>query len=502
MTDLMTFVEEEDTTFDPKTFWKDTSDPWLRIMRHPSIVHVNDYVSVSRIKTFDQCNLKFWYEYVADYPRGENEAADFGKFCHEVLESVYKWVVAEEFQGIVPEEKIIEIFRAEWEANLGLLGPKLYTEALAIVRGHFNRFPDIDCWDILGIEVPFEIEIQGRKIRGAIDRVDRIDHETIEIIDYKSNRQMFEREELEVDIQVSMYAIVVPMLWPWAKKVRFRFDMLRHEKDQFTQRTSEELAIAADYIVSTANRTERETPEWPAKLGFLCNYCAHRKRCPAYEKAITQGEFHSDLVDVSTENLIAVSRERERLNNLKSVIEGRVKELDKTIKSVAAENGETTIGEYTYRLITVNKKTYSLPDLLPILKKHSSLSSEEIMGKITKVDKAAADALIAEVKSQWEGSGSRPKKAMFAMEIATTTSEEFWFAKFDSRLNKSALRAPAAGSSAALPEHSETKALPAPAEALTCDFCQAKGANLVERGGVRFAVCEEHKNKRKAPKKE
>ncbi len=489
-----------DTSFDPETF-EQQIDIWLKIKRHRLAVHVNEYVSVSRLKTFEQCNLKFWFEYVADYPRGENAAADFGKFLHAVLEDVYGSVVDEEFQGIIPEAKVTACFRAQWEAS-GLIDPILYAEGLKIIRGYFDQHPDVDCWDILGIELPFDIEIEGRRVKGFIDRVDRVDHETIEIIDYKSNRQMFEKEDLEIDTQVSVYAIVIPQMFPWAKKIRFRFDMLRHGKSQFTQRTQEELEIAAGYIASTANRTEIEAREWPAKLGFLCNYCSHRQRCDAYNAAITAGPAHDDQVDVSVGNLVSVSRERERLNNMKSVIEGRVKELDKTLKSVAGENGETMIGEYTYRMITVNKQSYDIQELLPLLVKHSGKSEQEILKLVTKVDKKAADELIKEVRAQWEGKGSRAQKAQFAMELIAATNEEFWFSKFESRLNKNALRAAPPSSTAELAEGAEPKALPVSSEAPTCAFCQVKALKMVERGGVRFAVCEEHKNKRNAPQKE
>lgn len=496
----MNLAITEDTSFDPHEF-EPMIDIWLKIKRHRLAVHTNEYVSVSRLKAFEQCPQKFWFEYVAEYPRGENAAADFGVFLHAVLEGVYAWVVAEEFQGIIPEEKVIEIFRTEWEISK-LIDPALYAEGIRLIRQYFDQHPDVDCWDILGIELPFDFVIQGRRVKGFIDRVDRVDHETIEIIDYKSNRQMFEREELEIDIQVSTYAIVIPTMFPWAKKIRFRFDMLRHGKAQFAFRTQEELEIAEDYIVSTANRTEIEAREWPAKLGFLCNYCHHRSRCKDYQAAITAGPGHNDQVDVSIANLTVVSRERERLNNMKAVIEGRVKELDKTLKSVAGENGETVIGDYTYRMITVNKQSYDLTELLPLLVKNSDKTAEEILKAITKVDKKAADTVIQYVKNQWEGQGSRALKARFSMELVGATNEEFWFSKFESRLNKNALRVPAPTAPAALDASGETKALPAPSQAPSCGFCQAKALKMVERGGHRFAVCAEHENKRKPPPRE
>lgn len=494
----MSLSVRTDTSFDPSTF--EQVDAWLAIMRHPLMVHINDYVSVSRLKAFEQCPQKFWFGYVAHYPRGENEAADFGKFCHAVLEEVYKWIVATEFEGIVPEEQVTATFRRVWEAG-ALRGPELYAEGLRIIRAHFDRFPTASHWDILGIEFPFEIEIGGRMVKGYIDRLDKIDHETIEVIDYKSNRQMFEREELEIDIQVSTYDIAVRQLFPWVKKVKFRFDMLRHGKDQFTERTEEEREIAAGYIASTANQTEVEARPWPAKLGFLCNYCDHRERCDDYRAALADGPGHDDRVDVSVENLILVSRERERLHNMNKVIEGRVKELDKTLKAKCGADGDLEVGEYTYRMITVNKASYAVEDLVPILAKHCDKSEAEILKAITKLDKKSADALIAEIKSQWEGTGSRALRANFAMNISLCTSDEFWFSKLDSRLNKNALRAPSHSTPELGAGDATPKALPAP-QALTCDFCQAKGAKLVERGGVRFAVCEEHKNKRKAPAKE
>ena len=102
-------------------------------------------------------------------------------------------------------------------------------------------------------------------INGFIDRIDRVDTESVEVIDYKSNRMLFSREELANDLQVSVYALVAPLLYPWAKRVEFSFHMLRHGPfRQWTHRTADQLASTREYLRAVGARTERGP--YPATL--------------------------------------------------------------------------------------------------------------------------------------------------------------------------------------------------------------------------------------------
>ena len=63
-------------------------------------------------------------------------------------------------------------------------------------RGGFEGTPEF-------LEEPFEVAVDGWKLRGVIDRIDRTE-EGWRIIDYKSGRPMTRRRR---DLQVALYAL-------------------------------------------------------------------------------------------------------------------------------------------------------------------------------------------------------------------------------------------------------------------------------------------------------
>ena len=453
----------------------------------------NEYVSVSRLKLFDQCPLRFWFQYVEKREAGvaDKSAAIFGSFCHEVLEAIYRWVQEEEHSGVIPEDLIRDTFDREW-TTVGLSGEELFATGHSLIASYFNRNPDVDHWDVLAVEQKFEIEIDGITVLGYIDRADRDGADGVAVVDYKTNQMPYTKTELATDLQASVYAIAARKLWPWAKRVSFRFEMLRHDMVQAPRREDSDLELAGRYIAALTRSIESpDRTEWPAKVGPLCSWCDFRSQCDAFAKARTEDPI---MHPVSDEDLEAVSAERERLKALVSPVDARKKQLDRILAKHCEEDGDLVLGQYTYRVIKIPSVGYSA-EIIEALAKHSDLSIEQIAERITTIEKKAVDGLITEIKAGMTGQGSRGKKAMLSMDVEACKEVGFSHGRIDSRLNENALRAKAG--TQALPEG---KADPGgKGDALTCDFCGKKPAHLKESGGKRFAVCEDHKRKRKPP---
>ena len=148
-----------------------------------------------------------------------------------------------------------------------------------MIRSFVQSQGVVNARNILAVEQEFKFEAGRFQIMGFIDRVDVIDEETIEIVDYKTNRMLFTRDEVDNNLQLSLYEIAARELWPWVKNVRLSFEMLRHGIRMTTERTPEELLRALYYAESVGEMTEAAT-EFPAKLNSNCVYCDHRKQCP------------------------------------------------------------------------------------------------------------------------------------------------------------------------------------------------------------------------------
>ena len=344
----------------------------------------NEHLSVSRTKRFEECAFAFYNQYV-NRPEGAvrefAEPAEFGVVAHAALERVYRWVIDDEYAGTFPEELLLESFRLAW-VDSGLTGVDLYTEGREMLRQYARWAGRVDHMRVLAVEREFNLlvgpgvcrlvdaaekahwaEIEGfYVVNGFIDRVDREDARTVEIIDFKTNRMLFSREELASDLQMGVYALVARQLYPWAENVRLSFHMLRHGPwVQATDRTESELDAVHEYLCAVGERTERGP--YPARLNKNCATCDWRDGCDAYKAALAK---KPSIVDVSRANLDALAEERERVAAIAKAAYSRKETLDAVLREAVGDQESLSLGGHVYKVLQFFNSEYRAADLLPL----------------------------------------------------------------------------------------------------------------------------------------
>ncbi len=349
----------------------------------------NQHLSYSRLSRFETCPLSYRLHYIEKKQAEPGLPLRFGKTIHAVLERLIKEVVDDERTGPLSEERAIELYREAWGAEQ-LTGMDVFAEGLAILRRFIAEQGVVDHRDVLAIEKEFRLPVGPFEVLGFIDRVDWIDDETVEVIDYKTNHQLFTRDEVDTSLQMSLYEVAVRRLWPWAKKVKLTFWMLRHGVRQQTTRTEEQLADALAYVETLGRQTETAT-EYPARLNTNCSYCDHRKQCPAYAEAL-KGKREFIVEDLA--DLEGVAREREEVARLAKALYARKEELEDILKAQLKERDELVLGGVRYRMFATTSLDYPLEPTLTLLADATGLSRDEVLGKLGAIDKKALDALL------------------------------------------------------------------------------------------------------------
>ena len=349
----------------------------------------NQHLSYSRLSRFETCPLSYRLHYIEKKQAEPGLPLRFGKTIHAVLERLIKEVVDDERTGTLSEERAIELYREAWGAEQ-LTGMDVFAEGLAILRRFIAEQGVVDHRDVLAIEKEFRLPVGPFEVLGFIDRVDWIDDETVEVIDYKTNHQLFTRDEVDTSLQMSLYEVAVRRLWPWAKKVKLTFWMLRHGVRQQTTRTEEQLADALAYVETLGRQTETAT-EYPARLNTNCSYCDHRKQCPAYADAL-KGKREFIVEDLA--DLEGVAREREEVARLAKALYARKEELEDILKAQLKERDELVLGGVRYRMFATTSLDYPLEPTLSLLADATGLSRDEVLGKLGAIDKKALDALL------------------------------------------------------------------------------------------------------------
>jgi CRISPR/Cas system-associated exonuclease Cas4 (RecB family) len=267
---------------------------------------------------------------------------------------------------------------------------EVFQDGLDIIDDFVRDQGKLDHRNVLGVEKEFRLPVGRFTVLGFIDRVDWVDDETVEVIDYKTNRVLFTRDEADQSLQMSLYHLAARMLWPWAKNVRLTFHMLRHGVRMRTERTEEQLQAALAYVQTLGEMTEQAT-EFPARINSNCIYCDHRRNCTAYADAL-QGK--REEICEGTSDIEAVAKEREEVAHLAKILYSRKSELDDVIKTHLKEQDELLVDGVRYKMFNNTRLEYPFEPTLRVLEDTTGLSRDELVTCVATIDKKAVDKLV------------------------------------------------------------------------------------------------------------
>lgn len=352
----------------------------------------NTHLSFSRLSRFEQCPLSFKAHYIDKQRAEPGLPLRFGKALHAVLEVLVREHIEDERVGPLSEERAADLWQQAWTTE-GLAGLDLFQEGLDILRTYVRDHGILDHQDVLAVEKEFKLPVGPFTVLGFVDRVDRTGDDGVEVIDYKSNRVLFTREELDTSLQLGLYAIAARQLWPWATKIKLTYHMLRHGIRMSTERTEEELDAVLRYVETLGRQTEEAT-EFPARLNSNCVWCDHKQGCPAYADAL---KGKRDVICEDLDDLESVAREREEVARLAKVLYSRKSELDDVIKARLEEHDELVLAGTRYRLFNTTRMSHPLERTVEVVGKASGLSWDAVIRRIAVVDNKALKALVKEV---------------------------------------------------------------------------------------------------------
>jgi putative RecB family exonuclease len=376
----------------------------------------NRHLSFSRVQRYEQCPKSFKLHYVEPAPSEPGVELKFGKAIHWVLEQLVAEHVAGGVAGPLPVDRAIELWQRAWTTE-GLVGVGIFQEGMEILKTFVRGEGAVDPAGVLGVEKAFEITIGRFRVVGSMDRVDQIDHETIRVRDYKTNRLIFSRDEVDESLQLSLYMIAAEELWPWAKKIELQFDMLRHELKQRTSRTSDDLDAARRYIGAVGDRTETDT-EFKARLNSNCNYCDHRTQCDEYAGAL-KGKRENLALDLS--DLEAVAREREEVARIAKIAYARKAELEEVLKARLETEEKLELGGVRYQVQNACSVEYPLEATLRVLMDATGYARETLVSKLATIDKDALKGLLRHMSERLP----RPRVTLVKAELDARASKSF-----------------------------------------------------------------------------
>jgi len=168
-------------------------------------------LSYTQIALYQSCPLSYKLQYIDGLEPKDKWYFSFGTTLHLCAEYFFKVRVPpppslDELLQFYEESWLSEGYEsAEEEARYRGYGREILSKFWEIHRVDF-RVP-------VAVERRFYMDIEGVKLRGLIDRVDRLDSGGLSIVDYKTNQELFTRDDLETNLQLTLYQLAAEQTW-------------------------------------------------------------------------------------------------------------------------------------------------------------------------------------------------------------------------------------------------------------------------------------------------
>lgn len=168
-------------------------------------------LSYSRISTYLDCPYKFFLAYIVGLPGIPRPYFSFGNSIHAALEEFHK-------PKLLPSDNSSEYLFGLYEKYWISDGfPDIETELRSKDEGRsiligYHSWLEGKMPEVIDVEMNFSLKIDGLTITGYIDRIDRNQDGSVNLLDYKTGKTIPAALEDSDRLQLSIYSLAVSVL--------------------------------------------------------------------------------------------------------------------------------------------------------------------------------------------------------------------------------------------------------------------------------------------------
>ena len=236
-------------------------------------------LSYTQISLYRSCPLCYKLQYIDGLKPKDRWYFSFGNTMHTCAERFFRVKVPpppslDELLQFYEKNWLSEGYEsAEEEANYKAYGREILAKFWELHSSDF-RMP-------VAVEWMFNIDIEGVKLRGYIDRVDKLGSGGLSIVDYKTDRELFTKDDLEKNLQLTLYQLAVEQSWYLPVERLTLYHFRSNTPCSCEPRGEAQLEEARHLVLEVAKNIEEE--RFPAIENQYCP-CDFAEHCPYYRQ--------------------------------------------------------------------------------------------------------------------------------------------------------------------------------------------------------------------------
>jgi len=270
----------------------------------------------------------------------------------------------------------------------------------------------------LAIERMFYIDVDGIKLRGFIDRVDKLESGGLSIVDYKTSKELFTVDDLKESLQLTIYQLAAEQLWALPVERLTLYHLRSNTPCSCAARDITQLEQARQLVLEVAENIASQ--EFPAIENQYCP-CDFPEHCPYYRQQYMP--VTTELPRQETLPGMDPTEAVEQYVSLQQQIRELQEQLDELKQMIIAFCRTEGINRVHGR---ENEITYKLVEMTGFNEAEvkALLEPEGLWDKVLSLDQSRVKQLLAE-----EEVANEIKNKLAALKQVISTSPRLWVRK-------------------------------------------------------------------------
>lgn len=234
-------------------------------------------LSYTQISTYLSCPLSYKLRYIDKLKPKVKWYFSFGNSLHSSVEYFFR-------VNTPPPpslEELLAYYSQIWQPY-GYKSAEEEQQYRAYGEEILTRFWEVHSVDFrmpIAVEKSFTVDIEGVKLKGYIDRIDKLESGSLSIVDYKSGKELFTSDYLENDLQLTFYQLAAEETWQLPVEKLTLYHLRSNTPCTCPPREPSRLDDARGLILDVAENITGEN--FPATENRFCP-CDFPEYCPYY----------------------------------------------------------------------------------------------------------------------------------------------------------------------------------------------------------------------------